>query len=134
MPRLGALSRAGLVAALTVEGVTDGAVLRAFVRERRLPPRHPGQILLMAHRQAHQVAGVAAACAAAGVRLLDLPPSAPDFSPLEACWSKVKALPRAQAARTLEALEQAIAEALAALTSQEAHGWFGHAGSCVASN
>jgi transposase len=77
---------------------------------------------------------VAAACAAAGVHLLSLPPYAPDFSPLEACWSKVKALLRAKAARTLEALEQAIAEALAAITSQDAHGWFTHAGYCVVSN
>jgi len=50
------------------------------------------------------------------------------------CWSKVKAILRAKAARTLEALEQAIAEALAAITSQDAHGWFVHAGYCVASN
>jgi hypothetical protein len=47
---------------------------------------------------------------------------------------KVKALLRAKAARTLEALEQAIAEALAAITSQDAHGWFAHAGYCVVSN
>jgi hypothetical protein len=46
----------------------------------------------------------------------------PDFSPIEACGAKVKAILRAKAARTLEALEQAIAEALAAITSQDAHG------------
>jgi hypothetical protein len=76
---------------------------------------------------------VAAACAAAGVRPLDLPPSSPAFSPLAAGWSKVKASLRAKAARTLEALAQAIAEALAAITSQEAHGWYDHAGYGVAS-
>jgi transposase len=69
-----------------------------------------------------------------GVRLLYLPPYSPDLSPIEACWSRVKTLLRAKAARTLEALEQAIAEALAAITSQDAHGWFAHAGYCVASN
>jgi hypothetical protein len=51
-----------------------------------------------------------------------LPPYSPDFSPIEECWSKVKTFLRAKAARTLEALEQAIAEALAAVTSQDAHG------------
>jgi hypothetical protein len=76
---------------------------------------------------------VAAACAAAGVRPLDLPPSSPAFSPLAAGWSKVKASLRAKAARTLEALAQAIAEARAAITSQEAHGWYDHAGYGVAS-
>jgi transposase len=80
------------------------------------------------------VAGVADVYAAAGVRRLSLPPYAPDLSPIEACWSKVKALWRAKAARTLEALEQAIAEALAAITSQDAHGWVAHAGYCIVSN
>jgi len=88
----------------------------------------------MDHLTAHKVAGVADICASAGVRLLYLPPYSPDLSPIEECWSKVKTLVRAQAARTLEALEQAIAEALAAVTSQDAHGWFAHAGYCIASN
>jgi transposase len=130
---LGALSLEGLVAAMTVEGFTDGAVFLAFLREILLPQLHPGQILIMDNLKAHKVAGVAAACAAAGVRPLYLPPYSPDFSPIEECWSKVKAILRAKAARTLEALEQAIAEALAAITSQDAHGWYAHAGYCVAS-
>jgi transposase len=88
----------------------------------------------MDNLKAHKVAGVAAACAAAGVRLLSLPPYSPDLSPIEACWSKVKTLLRAKAAYTRETLEQAMAEALAAITSQEAHGWFAHTGYCVASN
>jgi transposase len=41
---------------------------------------------------------VAAACGAAGVRLLSLPLYSPDFSPIEEGWSKVKALLRAKAA------------------------------------
>lgn len=131
---LGALSLQGLVAAMTVAGFTNGEVLLAFLHEVLLPQLHPGQILIMDNLKAHKVAGVAAACAAAGVRLLYLPPYSPDFSPIEECWSKVKTLLRAKAARTLEALEQAIAEALAAITSQDAHGWFAHAGYCVAFN
>lgn len=131
---LGALGFEGLVAAMTVEGFTDGAVFLAFLQEVLMPQLRPGQLLILDNLRAHKVPGVAAACATAGVRLLYLPPYSPDFSPIEECWSKVKALLRAKAARTLEALEQAIAEALAAITSQDAHGWFAHAGYCVASN
>jgi transposase len=133
-PLLGALSLQSLVAAMTVEGFTDGEVFRAFLREVRVPQLRPGPILIMDNLTAHKVAGVAAACAAAGVRLLYLPPYSPDFSPIEECWSKVKAILRAKAARTPEALEQALAEALEAITSQDAHGWFVHAGYCVVSN
>jgi transposase len=131
---LGGLSLHGLVAAMTVEGFTNGAVFLAFLREVLLPQLRPGQILLLDNLKAHKVAGVADACAAAGVRLLYLPPYSPDLSPIEECWSKVKTLLRAKAARTLEALEQAIAEALAAITRQDARGWFAHAGYCVVSN
>lgn len=51
-----------------------------------------------------------------------------DFNPIEQAWSKVKAALRAAKARTVEALEQAIAAALATLTAQDAHGWFRHCG------
>ena len=131
---LGALSLAGIVAAMTIEGFTDGAVFLAFLQEVLMPQLRPGQLLLMDNLRAHKVPGVAAACAAAGVRLLYLPPYSPDFSPIEECWSKVKTLLRTKAARPLEALEQTIAEALAAITSQDTHGWFAHAGYCVVPN
>ena len=131
---LGALGCHGLVAAMTVEGFTNGDALLAFLQEVLVPQLRPGQLLILDNLKVHKVAGVAEACAAAGVQLLYLPPYSPALAPIEECWSKVKALLRAKAARTLEALEQAIAEALAALTSQDAHGWFAHAGYCVVSN
>jgi transposase len=133
LTRLGALSLTGLVAAMTVEGFTDGEVFLAFLRQVLVPQLRAGQVLIRDHLTAHQVAGVAAACAAAGVRWLDLPPSSSDFSPIEACWSKVKARLRAKAARTLEALERAIAAALDAVTATDAYGWLAHAGYCVGS-
>jgi transposase len=133
-PRLGALSLQGLVAAMTVEGFTEGTVFLAFLHAGLRPQLRPGPMRFLENLTAHKVAGGAAACAAAGVRLLSLPPYAPDFSPIAECWSKVKACWRAKAARTREALEQAIAEACAAITSQDAHGWCTHAGYCVVSN
>jgi hypothetical protein len=57
-----------------------------------------------------------------------------DFSPIEECWSKIKAILRTKAARTLERLWQAITKAFAAITSQDAQGWFMHAGYRVQSN
>ena len=96
------------------------------------PTCGPGVIL--DNLKAHTVVGVAEALAAAGARLLSLPPNAPDFSPIEECWSKIKACLRAKAARTREALEQAIAEAFETVTTSDAHGWFRHAGYCVVSN
>jgi transposase len=63
-----------------------------------------------------------------GARLLYLPPYSPDFNPIEQAWSKIKPSLRSAKARTLEALESAIEEALAAVTSENASAWFSHCG------
>ena len=63
-----------------------------------------------------------------GCEVLFLPPYSPDFSPIEEAFSKAKALLKKAAARTREALVDAIAEALEAVTPKDARGWFGHCG------
>ncbi len=57
-----------------------------------------------------------------------LPASSPDFSPIEEAFSKLKTVLRRTKARTREALEEAIAQALLMVTSQDAGGWFEHGG------
>jgi hypothetical protein len=52
----------------------------------------------------------------------------PDFSPIEETFSKIKSYLRRVGARTREALEEAIAQALETVTSQDAHSWFTHCG------
>ena len=122
------------MAAMTVEGCTDGAVFLAFVQQGLGPELRPGHIVVLDTRKAHTVAGIVEAITTTGARVLYLPPYSPDLSPLEACWSKVKTFLRAKAARTRESLEEAIAEAFEAVTVSEAQGWFMHAGYCVISN
>ena len=51
-------------------------------------------------------------------------PYSPDFNPIEKMWSKVKAALRAAKARTAAAINDAIADALAAITPEDAAGWF----------
>ena len=64
-----------------------------------------------------------------GCGLLFLPAYSPDFSPIEEAFSKLKArLRRAKAARTKQALIEAIGQALEAITPGDAKGWFGHSG------
>jgi transposase len=124
---VGAFGLVGVGAAMTVEGLVDGAALLAFVQEVLVSQRRPGQVV-RDHLKAHQVAGVREAIEAVGARLLSLPPDSPDFSPIEECWSTIKAILRTKAARTLERLQHAITEAFAAITSQDAQGWLTHAG------
>src|SRR5215472_1619083 len=74
------------------------------------------------------VAGVREQIEAAGARLIYLPPYSPDFNPIEQAWSKVKQVLRSLKARTADALETAVAEALAAITPENAIAWFSHCG------
>jgi hypothetical protein len=53
---------------------------------------------------------------------------APDFNSIEEAFSKVKALVRKEGARVREALVEAIGRALVAVTTEDAVGWFAHAG------
>jgi len=63
-----------------------------------------------------------------GCELLYLPPYSPDLNPIEEAFSKTKGLMRKAEARTREALIEAMGRALAAVTAEDARGFFGHRG------
>ena len=77
---------------------------------------------------AHKVHGVREAIQAAGASLLYLPPYSPDFNPIEMAFSKLKALLRAAAARTMPDLWQAIASALKRSSPNERQNYLAAAG------
>lgn len=63
-----------------------------------------------------------------GAAALFLPPSSPDFNPIEKMGSKVKACLRSAEARTPSSLLEAIAAALTSVTPQDAINWFASCG------
>lgn len=125
---LGALSCDGIDAVMTIDGATDSAVFRAYVAHVLTPTLVPGDIVVMDNLGAHKVDGIREAIEAAGATLLYLPPYSPDWSPIENCWSKLKTALRAAKARTREALDIALKQALDMVTASDARGWFGHCG------
>ncbi len=64
----------------------------------------------------------------AGCEVWYLPSYSPDLSPIEQAFSKLKALLRRAEARTQQALEAALAEALDAISSSDALAYFAHCG------
>ena len=68
------------------------------------PNSAPGDIVVMDNLSSHKGPAVCQAIAAAGARLLYLPPYSPDFNPIENAFAKLKALLRKAAKRTLSAL------------------------------
>lgn len=125
---LGALTLQGLVAHMTVQGGTSGEVFERFVQQKLLPVLQPGQVVVWDNLAAHKRRAVREAIEAKGCKVVFLPPYSPEFNPIEEAWSKLKALLRKTAARTVETLGAAIDEAAACLTPADAQGWFAHCG------
>jgi transposase len=125
---LAALGSDGVEAVMTIDGATDAEVFRAYVEQVLRPTLRAGDIVLMDNLRAHKAAGIREAIERTGAQLLYLPPYSPELSPIEPCWSKLKTALRTAKARTREALEQAIAQALATITVSDAHSWFHHCG------
>ena len=69
-----------------------------------------------------------AAVRAAGARLLFLPRYSPDLNPIEQLFSKVKTFVRKAAPRSLDAVSDAIANALAAVPRTECANYFRNSG------
>jgi transposase len=125
---IGSLSLKGIDAVMTIEGATTGAVFTAFVEHVLLPRLSTGDVVVLDNVGAHKVKRARQLIEDRGARLLFLPPYHPEFNPIENAWSKVKALLRAAEARTIDALDQALAAAIAAVSASDAAGWFRHCG------
>ncbi len=125
---IAALSAAGVGAAMTLPGALDGPAFVAYVRAFLVPTLRPGQVVVLDNLAVHKVAAARALVEAAGCALLFLPAYSPDFSPIEHAFAKLKAHLRRTGARTEVALHAAIAAALDAITTSDAHGWFRHCG------
>ena len=90
-------------------------------------PYHPqtnGEIVVMDNLSAHKAPGIELALQAAGASVLYLPPYSPDFNPIEAMWSKVKSHLRSAAARTFDAICDAVADTLTRVTTNDCQGFF----------
>jgi transposase len=125
---IAALSLEGMGAAFILEGSANTTAFELYVEQVLTPSLHAGQIVVMDNLQAHKSARVRTAIEAKGCQLLFLPSYSPDLSPIEEAFSKLKTALCRAGARTREALEEAIAQALLTITAQDAQGWFQHCG------
>lgn len=125
---VGALALRGWVAALSFNGPLDREAFDTFVTELLVPRLRRSDVVLLDNLRVHHASDVEEAVRSARARVLWLPTYSPDFSPLESCWSKVKALVRGKEPRTASALDRALTEALSSVTAGDIDGWFRHCG------
>ena len=123
---LGAMSLRGMIATMTIEEATDTEIFLAYVEQVLCPALQSGDVVVMDNLSSHKVNGVRELIQKAGAEVLYLPPYSPDLNPIEKAWAKLKQLLRSAKARTQEALDHALAEALQLITADNARAWFRH--------
>ena len=125
---VGALRLSGMTAPMILDGPMNQCAFQAYVEQVLVPTLRSGEIVIMDNLPAHKPPAVRAAIEAAGASLLYLPPYSPDFNPIENALAKLKAILRKAAARTVDALWNAIGDALPRFTPAECANYFTAAG------
>lgn len=118
----------GIAAPMLLPGPMDGDAFRTYVEKVLVPELNPGDTVIMDNLPAHKVSGIREMIEAAEARLLYLPPYSPDFNPIEMAFSKLKALLRKAAARTITELWDVIAGGIDQFTREECQNYFAAAG------
>jgi transposase len=125
---VGALRRRRLTAPMVTDGPINGEIFGemflAYVREFLCPTLQLGDIVILDNLSSHKVSGVEEAIRATGATLLYLPPCSPDFNPIEKFFSKLKALLRKAAKRSIDPLWKEIGHLLDSLTPGHCSNFF----------
>ena len=107
-----------------LDGPMNVNAFRAYVEQVLVPTLTPGDIVVMDNLAVHHHPAIRAAIEACGAYLYYLPPYSPEFNPIENAFAKLKAFLRKAAARTIDALERAIHDAIPTFTPPECANFF----------
>ena len=125
---LAGLAAQGLIAPCVFDGPINGEAFRAYVEHMLVPELKPGDVVILDNLSSHKNQEAARLIAAAGARLLFLPPYSPDLNPIELMFAKLKQLLRRAQARTVEALYAAIGRLIEEITPSECANYIRHCG------
>lgn len=118
------LRTSGMVAPFVLDGPINADAFEVYVEKVLVAELKPGDIVVMDNLSSHKRDAVCAMIEAAGAELRFLPPYSPDFNPIEKAFSKLKALLRKAAERTVDALWDAIGRFCHLFTSPECVNYF----------
>jgi transposase len=125
---LAALRINALTQPCVVEGPINGAIFRAYIEQFLVPTLQPGDIIILDNLGSHRSAAIRSAIRGAGAKLAFLPPYSPDLNPIEQLFAKVKHWMRMAQARTVDAINDRIAELVAAISKAECTSYLTNAG------
>ena len=117
-----------MVAPFVVDGPMTRATFLAYLERCLRPTLKRDDIVVIDNLPVHKGVAVENAIKTARARLLYLPKYSPDLNPIEQAFSKLKALLRKAAERTIPGLCRRIRKLIAAFTARECANYFAHAG------
>jgi transposase len=128
---ISAISTEEIVASTYGEWSTDGDIFIGFIENYLVPKLSAENTVVLDNIPFHKMEKVKKAIEATGAHLKFLPPYSPDFSPIENMWSKIKAVLRKLAPRTLKDFKKAIKVAFQSISKTDLLAWFKHCGYLV---
>ena len=118
----------GVGACLAFDGATNSACFEAYVGRCLVPTLKVGDVVVMDNLSCHKTAEVERLIRAAKAEVRYLPAYSPDLNPIEQLFSKLKEFLRSAAARTVDAVIDAMGDGLRRVTERDIVGWFNHSG------
>jgi len=117
-----------VTAPMVLDGPMDGEAFLVYVCDFLCPTLKSGDIVIADNLGSHKTAAARQAIEAVGAELRLLPPYSPDLNPIEKLFSKLKALLKKAAHRTVDALWEEIAKLLDIFSPQECANYFKSSG------
>ena len=128
MTFLAALRHDRVDAPWVINGPINSVIFRAYVQTQLLATLKYDDIVVVDNLGSHKSAEVRKMIRAIGARIFFLPAYSPDLNPIEQLFSKIKQKMRAAMARSVDAVHDAVAEALDAVTPAECANYFVNSG------
>jgi transposase len=117
-----------LTAPWVIPGAMDREAFNIYIETQLAPTLQPGDVVILDNLSVHKGATAVAAMRARGPWMLFLPQYSPDLNPIEMAFSKLKAHLRKIAARTFDALIEAIGDICRLYPPSECWNYFLKAG------
>lgn len=118
----------GLTAPWVIPGAMDRQAFNTYIETQLAPTLQPGDVVILDNLSVHKSAHAEAVVRQRGAWMLFLPQYSPDLNPIEMAFSKLKALLRKAAARTFDALIDAIGDICQLYPPNECQNYFKAAG------
>lgn len=118
----------GMIAPWIVDAPMNGRRFESWIETQLAPELRPGDVVILDNVGFHKSERAAELVRERGAWMLFLPPYSPDLNPIEMAFSKLKARLRKKAARTFEALSDAIGDICDLFDPTQCRNFFNAAG------